>query len=59
LCWVWLSLSRDLIIYQLRAEIAELKLALERQKNDVSGFCLEVVSVMESSIRNYISGVDT
>lgn len=26
--------NRDLIIYQLRAEIAELKLALERQKND-------------------------
>lgn len=43
LCSLWLSLSRDLIIYQLRAEIAELKLALERQKNDVSDFGLGVV----------------
>ena len=41
--WLWFSLSRDLIIYQLRAEVAELKLALERQKNDVSGFYLGVV----------------
>ena len=29
-------LSRDLIIYQLRQEIAQLKLALERREREVS-----------------------